>query len=140
MAGVSNKLPTPGSDSGNWGTYLNNFLSVAHVASTTSTTTNGYLSQVLVLPSSGVTSPLSLSANPGQTILANATSAALSVVLPDATTTFNFYTVKKTDSSSNAVTISTTSSQTIDGQLTQSITGQYLSLTFATDGSQWFIV
>jgi phage tail protein X len=134
----SAKLPTPGGDSGNWGTYLNNFLSVAHVASTSASASNGYLSAIVVATSAS--SPVILNANPGQTVLANATSAALSVVLPDATTTFNFYTVKKTDSSSNAVTISTTSSQTIDGQLTQSITGQYLSLTFATDGSQWFII
>jgi hypothetical protein len=140
MAGVSNKLPTPGSDSGNWGTYLNNFLGVSLVASTTSSTANGYLSQITVLPSSGVTSPWTLNPNPGQTVLANAGSGALSVILPDATATFNFYTVKKTDSTSNAVVVSTQLSQKIDGQSTQSITGQYFSLTFATDGANWFIV
>ncbi len=134
----SAQLPTPGGDSGNWGTYLNNFLSVAHVASTSASASNGYLSAIVVATSAS--SPVILNANPGQTVLANATAGAITVTLPNATTTFNFYTVKKTDSSSYAITVNTTSSQTIDGGSSIIISSQYLSLTFATDGSNWFIV
>ena len=54
--------------------------------------------------------------------------------------TGNSVTVKKTDSSTNAITIATTSSQTIDGVTTQTINSQYTSFTMVSDGSNWNLV
>jgi hypothetical protein len=48
--------------------------------------------------------------------------------------------VKKTDSSSNSVTINTTSSQTIDGSLTYTISSRYTSVTMVSDGVNWDII
>jgi len=132
------QLPTPGGDSGNWGTYLNNFLSVAHVASTSASASNGYLSAIVV--ATFASSPVILTGNPGRTVLANATAGAITVTLPDATTTFNFYTIKKTDSQANAVTVNTTSSQTIDGGSSAVISVQYVSVTVVSNGANWFVV
>ena len=133
------QLPTPGGDSGNWGTYLNNFLSVAHVASTSASASNGYLSAIVVATSAS--SPVILTANPGRTVLANATAGAITVTLPDATTTFNFYTLKKTDSQATAVTVNTSSvSQTIDGGSSAVISVQYVSVTVVSNGSNWFVI
>jgi hypothetical protein len=132
------QLPTPGGDSGNWGTYLNNFLSVAHVASTSASASNGYLSAIVV--ATFASSPVILTGNPGRTVLANATAGAITVTLPDATTTFNFYTIKKTDATGTVVTVNTTSSQTIDGGSTASLKVQYVSITVASDGSNWYVI
>lgn len=52
----------------------------------------------------------------------------------------NKITVKKTDSSTNAVTLDPNSSQTIDGSTTVAITAQYTSLTCISDGSNWLII
>lgn len=48
-------------------------------------------------------------------------------------------TIKKTDSSSTAVTIVTTGGQTIDGSSTASLTRQYDALTLVSDGTNWLI-
>jgi hypothetical protein len=54
--------------------------------------------------------------------------------------TGNRVTVKKTDSSANAVTINTTSSQTIDGDTSRAISTQWTSLTLVSDGSNWMVI
>lgn len=75
------------------------------------------------------------------TIIADATSAGFTVTLPTAIgVAGKTYTVKKIDSTSNVVTVNTSSSQTIDGVLTQGITAQYTSITVISDGANWFIV
>jgi hypothetical protein len=75
------------------------------------------------------------------TILANATSAAFSVTLPTAVgANGKLYIVKKVDSSANAVTVATTSAQTIDGASTYVMGYQYQSVTVQSDGANWFIV
>jgi len=75
------------------------------------------------------------------TILGNATTAAFSVTLPTAVgATGKIYTVKKIDSSVNAVTVATTSAQTIDGQSTEPLARQYDAVTVQSDGANWFIV
>jgi hypothetical protein len=75
------------------------------------------------------------------TILCNATSAAFTVTLPTAVgATGKTYTVKKTDSSANAVTIDTTSAQTIDTISTQTLAIQNAWLVIQSDGSNWQIV
>ena len=75
------------------------------------------------------------------TIIANATSGAITVNLPSASTCTNrIYIVKKIDASSNAVTIDGSGSQTIDGQLTRVLTERYEYVKIQSDGSNWHIV
>lgn len=75
------------------------------------------------------------------TILANATGGAFSVTLPTAVgATGKIYTVKKIDSSVNAVTVATTSSQTIDNQTTEPLARQFDAVTVQSDGANWFII
>ena len=50
------------------------------------------------------------------------------------------YHIKKRSASTVALTIATTSSQTIDGSTTLSITQQYTSLCLVSDGSNWNII
>jgi len=78
--------------------------------------------------------------NNNATILVNYPAAPFGVVLPLANTvTGQQYQIKKIDSSSNAVTVSTTSSQTIDGNLTYSLATIYKSVTLQSDGSNYYI-
>jgi hypothetical protein len=82
------------------------------------------------------------SANSGDTtILCNATSGAVTVTLPTSVglqgKTFQ---LKKLDSSANACTFATTSSQTIDGSATASVTSQYGLKKVESDNANWQIV
>jgi hypothetical protein len=75
------------------------------------------------------------------TVLCNATSAAFAVTLPDAATlSGKVYNVKKIDSSVNAVTITPTAPDLIDGSATAVLLTQWTSLTFQSDGSNWYIL
>jgi len=47
--------------------------------------------------------------------------------------------VKKTDSSSNAVTVDGSGSETIDGATTKAISARYTSLSLVCDGTNWHI-
>lgn len=82
-----------------------------------------------------------LANTPNEVILADATSAALSVSLPDVK---DFYgmslIVKKMDVSGNAVTITPQATQTIDGGSSKTITSQYVSYTVLSTGTEWVIV
>jgi len=72
------------------------------------------------------------------TILVNASGAARTITLPTAIgATGRIYVIKKTDSSANAVTVATTSSQTIDGTTTRSLASQYSTITVQSDGANW---
>ena len=74
------------------------------------------------------------------TILVNCAAEPLSTLLPDASSVSGQqYKVKKIDSSANAATITTTSSQTIDGNLTYALSTQYQSATVQSDGSNWWV-
>lgn len=74
-------------------------------------------------------------------ILCNASGGAFTVTLPTAVSvTGKQYTIKKTDSTLNVVTVATTSSQTIDGATTNVIATPYESITVVSDGSNWMIV
>lgn len=76
-----------------------------------------------------------------KTVLADATSAAFPVTLPTAVgCATRQHNIKKIDSTSNAITIATTSSQTIDGLTTRTLTVQNQSMTVESDGSNWRIV
>ena len=76
-----------------------------------------------------------------RTILCSATSAAFSVTLPAVQgLSGREYTIKKTDSSANAVTIDGSGSETIDGATTAVITAQHESVTVQCDGTEWWIL
>lgn len=77
-------------------------------------------------------------ANDGEAVLADATSGAFTVTLP-ASSAGRSVTVKKVDSSSNAVTV-TPGSGTIDGAASLSLTVQYASRDFLCDGTNWLQV
>jgi hypothetical protein len=78
--------------------------------------------------------------NNNATILVNHPLSPFGVLLPSASTVVGQqYQIKKIDSSANAVTVSTTSSQTIDGNLTYSLATIYKSVTLQSDGSNYYI-
>lgn len=72
----------------------------------------------------------------------DATTAAFTVTLPDATTCVGrLYTIKKIDSSANAVTLATSpSTQTIDGATTKAISGQWTAVKVVSNGANWLVV
>lgn len=75
-----------------------------------------------------------------EVILCNATSGAFIINLPTATTNTNKqYIIKKTDTSSNKVTVDANGTETIDGQLTQDLR-KYDSITIISDGIGWQIL
>jgi hypothetical protein len=74
-------------------------------------------------------------------LLVNATGANVVITLPQASTVLGKrYDIKKIDATANTVTITTYMSETIDGTTTQLLANQYTSLTFISDGSNWYIV
>lgn len=74
------------------------------------------------------------------TLLVDAAPGAYNVVLPAAATvTGQQFKVKKIDATANVVTISTTSSQTIDNALTANLSNAYASATVQSDGSNWWV-
>jgi hypothetical protein len=75
-------------------------------------------------------------------ILVDATSGSKTVTLPDATLAANkgkIVTIKKVDSSANAVLVSPVASQLIDGSSSYSIAPQYGVVTLVSTGSAWTI-
>jgi hypothetical protein len=75
------------------------------------------------------------------TILADASTAGFTVTLPSAVgSTGRMYTVKKTDSSANAVTVGTTSGQMIDGATTRALNAQFKAVTIQSDGANWQVI
>ena len=76
-----------------------------------------------------------------ETILANVSAGAFAITLPTAVgATGKTYCIKKIDSSANAVTVNTTSSQTIDGATSRLLTNQYDAIQVQSDGAHWFII
>lgn len=75
-----------------------------------------------------------------QFILADATTAAFNVTLPDATKVQGCrITIKKKDSSANAVTVVTSpNTQTIDGGSTVALSSQYQKVAVSSDGSEFY--
>lgn len=74
------------------------------------------------------------------TILVNCASESLSTLLPAASSVSGQqFKIKKIDSSANAATVTTTSSETIDGATTYSLPDQYDSVTVQSDGTEWWI-
>lgn len=82
----------------------------------------------------------SIDALPGQVLLVDATSGAVTVRLPDAREFPNvFFYVKKVDGSGNAVTVDAFSSDNIEGSGTASLSNQYDSASLISSGSEWFL-
>jgi len=76
-----------------------------------------------------------------QIVTGDATSVAFTITLPTAVSKDGqTFTIKKIDASGNAVTVGTTSSQTIDGSTTYSLPNQYKYVTVVSDGANWIIV
>ena len=74
-------------------------------------------------------------------ILCNAAGGAISINLPAvASSAGQVYTIKKTDSGGNAVTVDGNASETIDGATTKALASQYKYVTVACDGSVWWII
>lgn len=79
-------------------------------------------------------------ANDG-TIICDATSGAFTVTLPTAVSVIDkIYSIKKIDSSSNAVTVDGDGSETIDDGTTAVLNTQYECITVQSDGSEWWII
>jgi len=84
---------------------------------------------------------VALTKNSTPTVLCNAASAPITVSLPLASTSEGvIFTIKKTDSSSNAVTIQRSGSDLIDGVTSHTITQQYVTMAFESDGTSWSIL
>jgi hypothetical protein len=74
-------------------------------------------------------------------IRADATSGAIAIILPTAVgRTGVVFHIKKIDASVNAVTVNTTSSETIDGLLTNILADQYKNLMVVSNGVSWDII
>lgn len=74
-------------------------------------------------------------------ILCNATSNNITVNLPAASgVTDRIYHIKKTDSSSNTVTIDGNASEVVENATTAVISTQYDSIQIVCDGSSWWII
>lgn len=72
-------------------------------------------------------------------ILGDATSGAITITLPTAVgCKGREYSIKKIDSSANAVTVATTSAQTMDGLTTKILGTQYFKITVVSDGANWY--
>jgi len=78
-------------------------------------------------------------ASNGDLVLADASTSAFSVILPSPEAG-EIVSVKKTDSTTNPVTIATPASETIDGQSAISINTQFESRNVISDGSNYFVV
>lgn len=86
------------------------------------------------------TANYTVSTNDGDNVQVNvdATSGAATITFYAASgNTGKIITVKKTDSSANAVTLDGNASETLDGATTASLTTQYDSATFVCDGTNW---
>ena len=138
------RVPAIGSDNGTWGNILNNLLATSMAvtnANGPSGATQGFLTNVYYLTS---TTPYTPALYPGEVILASAGAGNLTVTLPNAAQTLNLYTVKKIDTGTNTVTINPSNGQSIEGNALASgnvvINTGYVSVTFVSDGTQWWII
>jgi len=73
-------------------------------------------------------------------ILCDATAAGITVNLPTAVGNTAKFTIKKTDSTVNTVTIEGNAAETIDGALNVVINYQYSSITIINNNANWFII
>lgn len=75
------------------------------------------------------------------TILLSGTSGTIVATLPTAVgVSGRMYTIKRTGTGASSYTVATTSSQTIDGSTTYTLTAQYKYITVQSDGANWHII
>ena len=74
--------------------------------------------------------------NAQEIVLCNASGGAFTVTLPASPSSSDIVTVKKTDSSENAVTVNG-NGDNIDGDASFTINSQYESYTMISDGTSW---
>ena len=91
-------------------------------------------------PESGsvVTKTAAYTANYGETVLANATAGTMAITLPPASLN-GMVIVKKTDGTTNAVTVTPAGTAKIDGSSTFSLANQYDAVSLVSDGSNWWV-
>mgnify|MGYP000010468069 CR=1 FL=1 len=90
------------------------------------------------ISAAAVTAAATLGENDGF-VLVSAAAGAVVLTLPAAAgAAGRVYTVKKIDASVNAVIIDPAGLETIDGATSKSITTQWASLTFQSNGTAWF--
>jgi hypothetical protein len=75
-----------------------------------------------------------------EVIIGDASGVAFTITLPPASAGILSLTIKKIDSSLNAITVAGSGSQTIDGESSLDITAQYESVTVISDATQWWIL
>jgi len=75
------------------------------------------------------------------TILADATSGAITITLPAAASAAEtIFTIKKKDVTSNIVTVDANGAELIDGSTTYDLSTQYEAIKIQSDGSAWWII
>jgi len=115
--------------------YLNNRIGIGTTSPTSKLHVNGSSAFKVVMVTSAT-----YTAGDETVILADCTSNAITITLPDATTVAGrFYYIKKIDSSSNAITVDA-GTQTIDGSPTVTISAQNDSMMIVPYGSNWYIL
>lgn len=91
------------------------------------------------LPIAAKTAAYTATAN-DNIITGDATGGAFSITLPTAVgIPGRSYTIKRLNSGGNAVTVATTSSQTIDGASTVGLSAQWQSVRVVSDGANWIV-
>ncbi|MER7517792.1 hypothetical protein [Streptomyces sp. NPDC126499] len=75
-----------------------------------------------------------------EVLLVDASGGNRTITLISAVATPNTYTVKKTDSSANTVTIAAAGGQTIDGATTKVLSTQWEKATVVPSGGNWYVV
>ncbi len=94
----------------------------------------------LAFSSSSATSNTTLTETDGINVkLINATSGAITVTLPTAVSNAASFIIKKTDSSTNKVTIDAYSTETIDGGTTYILNDQYNYVEIVSNGTNWVV-
>lgn len=73
-------------------------------------------------------------------ILADATSAAFTITLPTAIGAQKTYSIKKINSNTNWVTVDGFGTETVDGSLSAILKVENVSITLASDGSNWRVI
>jgi len=77
-------------------------------------------------------------ANDGEIVLVDASGGAVTVTLPSPSNGARVR-VKKIDSSSNTVTVQPSGTETIDGASSHSISQQYETYEYVSDGTNWYV-
>jgi hypothetical protein len=85
--------------------------------------------------------PYSIVPTSGSTVyLVDASGGSVTMNLPTAVGNTGMYSIKKIDSSLNTVVMDASTTETIDGQLTQTIKFQWTAISLINNNANWFII